>query len=105
MEGCNDEAPFDPSTMVNFRKCLDGKILQKANEILLRQYQEEELKKPENLEEIEKEEGLKNKGLVASKLAARPCNWGQLLADVTCCLANIRYPNDISLLNEHGRIR
>ena len=45
MEGYKDEAPFDPSTMVHFRKRLDGKILQKANEILFRQYQEEELKK------------------------------------------------------------
>jgi len=45
MEGYKDEAPFDPSMMVHFRKRLDGKILQKANEILFRQYQEEELKK------------------------------------------------------------
>ena len=45
MEGYKDEAPFDSSTMVHFRKRLDGKILQKANEILFRQFQEEELKK------------------------------------------------------------
>ena len=45
MEGYKDEPPFDPSMMVHFRKRLDGKILQKANEILFRQYQEEELKK------------------------------------------------------------
>lgn len=45
MEGYKDEAPFNPSMMVHFRKRLNGQILQKANEILFRQYQEEELKK------------------------------------------------------------
>jgi len=45
MESYKDEAPFDPSLMVHFRKRLDGKILQKANEILFREYQEMELKK------------------------------------------------------------
>lgn len=42
LEGYPDEAPF---TRVHFRKRLDVKILQKANEILFRLYREEELKK------------------------------------------------------------
>jgi len=45
LESYKDERPFDSSLMVHFRKRLDGRILQKANEILFRQYQEVELKK------------------------------------------------------------
>lgn len=45
LEGYTDEPPFDPSLFVHFRKRLDGQILQKANEILFREYQIEELKK------------------------------------------------------------
>ena len=40
MEGYTDEAPFDPSMMVHFRKRLDGELIQKANEILFKEYQE-----------------------------------------------------------------
>lgn len=44
-EGYKDEEPFDPSMMVHFRKRLDGELIQKANEILFREYREEERKK------------------------------------------------------------
>jgi len=45
MEGFRDEAPFDPSMMVHFRKRLSGKILNKANKILFEEWRREELKK------------------------------------------------------------
>ena len=45
LESYTEERPFDASLMVHFRKRLNDKILQKANEILFRDYQEEELKK------------------------------------------------------------
>jgi hypothetical protein len=44
-EGYRDERPFDPSMMVYFRKRLDGELLQKANELLVGEYQEELRKK------------------------------------------------------------
>lgn len=40
MEGYEDKAPFDSSMMVHFRKRLDGKLIQKTNEILFEEYQE-----------------------------------------------------------------
>jgi transposase, IS5 family len=40
-----DEAPFDPSLMVHFRKRLNGELIQKANDILFQEYLEEERKK------------------------------------------------------------
>jgi transposase, IS5 family len=45
MDGYKDEAPFDSSMMVHFRKRLNGELIQKANEILFREYREEERKK------------------------------------------------------------
>jgi len=48
-EGYKDKAPFDPSMMVYFRKRLDGELLQKANEVLFREYREEQSKKKRKL--------------------------------------------------------
>lgn len=45
LEKYMDEAPFDPSMMVHFRKRLNGDLIQKANDILFREYLEEERKK------------------------------------------------------------
>ena len=44
------------------------------------------VKKTENEKEAEKDEGIKNKG--------------QLIVDATCTPADIRYPTDMSILNE-----
>ena len=45
MEGYKDEAPFDPSMMVHFRKRINGELIQKANEILVREYMDNTRKK------------------------------------------------------------
>ena len=45
MEGYEDKAPFDPSMMVHFRKRLDGELIQKTNEILVKEYLEDLRKK------------------------------------------------------------
>jgi hypothetical protein len=45
LEGYKDEAPFDASMMVYFRKRLDGELIEKANEILFQEYQEVQRKK------------------------------------------------------------
>ncbi len=45
MKGYEDKEPFDASLMVHFRKRLNGEFLAKANEILFREYRDEELKK------------------------------------------------------------
>ena len=45
LEDYQDEEPFDPSLMVHFRKRLNGEILNKANEILFKEYRDAQLKK------------------------------------------------------------
>ncbi len=86
LDGYKDKEPFYPSVMVHFRKRLDGQLIQKTNEIIFKEYREEELKKTENQVETEENEGVTNKG--------------KLIVDATCTPADIRYPNDMSILNE-----
>ncbi len=64
MEGYRDEEPFAPSMMVHFRKRLNGRLLEKANEIIFREYLDEEIKKKrkirKNLKKKKKRQGKGN---------------------------------------------
>lgn len=82
------EAPFDPSMMVHFRKRLSGPIMQEINELICL---EKKPKKPNDHDPDDKDDpgggtGKKNRG--------------RLIIDATCAPADIRYPTDLSLLNE-----
>jgi hypothetical protein len=50
LEDYQDEEPFDPSLMVHFRKRLNGEILNKANEILFKEYRDAQLKKKRQIQ-------------------------------------------------------
>jgi IS5 family transposase len=79
--GYDDEhLPFDPSTMVYFRKRLTPEILGEINEMILRTAATE--KNDDN--DDHKDGG----------------NSGTMIVDATCAPAHIRYPQDASLLNE-----
>ena len=71
-----EEAPFEASSMVNFRKRLDSEILGQINEMIIAKAQESEIESIEDDQE------------------------GTLIVDATCAPQNIRYPQDTSLLNE-----
>ncbi len=71
--------------MPSFRARFDGELLGKVNQILFREHQEEHKKTPKNEKETEKGE-IRNKG--------------KLIIDTNCCPADIRFPNDMSILNE-----
>jgi transposase, IS5 family len=76
-----DEAPFNSSMMVYFRKRLGSDILKKVNEWI----HEDQLRK-EKKEDDGESTGGNNKG--------------QLIADATCAPQDIRFPTDVDLLNE-----
>ena len=79
-EGYDDSRlPFDPSLMVYFRKRLTPEIIGEINEILLR-----DAVKPEEKDDSDDDDK----------------NNGTLIVDATCAPSNIRYPQDVSLLNE-----
>lgn len=85
------EPPFDPSLMVSFRKRLDQKIMKKINKLIC---QSEKPQEP-------KDKGPGNpSGSDTFEVYKPEENKGKLLLDATCAPADIRYPTDLSLLNE-----
>ncbi len=88
LPGYQEKAPFDASTLVLFRKRISAELLMEANEYLLAH------KDDDNNDHTPPSAGNSDDTLEEEK------NKGTLTLDATCAPANIRYPQDISLLNE-----
>lgn len=88
--GYDDERlPFDPSLMVYFRKRLTPDVLGEINEMILR-----------DAEGRRKREDDQNSNDDDSTPSAGGGNSGTLIVDATCAPSNIRFPQDVSLLDE-----
>ncbi|NEQ62842.1 MAG: IS5 family transposase [Moorea sp. SIO4A1] len=81
----SNEAPFDPSLLVKFRERITANLVNRVNEKMVG----EVLKKNEN------ESSNDNSGKEREEK-----NRGQLLSDATAAPGDIRYPNDLGLLNQ-----
>ena len=100
LPGFVHKAPFDASTLTKFRKRITPEMLQEINDIVI------ERRRVEN--QGEPPEGPKGEGTGSGEAiegvpvaAVDPeNNEGTLILDATCTPQNIRYPTDISLLNE-----
>lgn len=90
LPGYQDTPPFDASTLVLFRKRITAEMLNEANEYLLAHKDKDSHKPPFS--------GDGGEGHAAPETEAG--NKGTLAIDATCAPANIRYPQDVSLLNE-----
>ena len=88
LPGYQEEAPFDASTLVLFRKRISAEMLMEANECLLSHKDDGNSAPPSS--------GCSNDDDASEEAA----NKGTLTLDASCAPANIRYPQDISLLNE-----
>lgn len=87
LPGYQEEAPFDAGTLVLFRKRISAEMLMEANEYLLA-HKDNDHTPP-------------SAGTSGSNTAEEnDKNEGTLILDATCVPANIRYPQDVSLLNE-----
>lgn len=75
------ETPFNPSSLVTFRKRMNAPFMMQANELIL------------DCLQIEND----GKALVINDEKE---NIGTAILDATCAPSNIRFPQDISLLNE-----
>lgn len=85
--GYDDEKlPFDPSLMVYFRKRLTPAVLGEINEIIIRDAKERQEKEGKSNDNDDSD------GQTGSS--------GTMIVDATCAPSNIRYPQDVSLLNE-----
>ena len=90
-EGYSDEAPFDPSMMVHFRKRLNFVDVNTLNEQIIAEQKSEK--------QTDKNDDDDPDGSQSSN-GSRETNKGKLIVDATCTPADIRYPTDINLLNE-----
>lgn len=87
--GYDDEhIPFDPSLMVYFRKRLTPEIIGEINEMIIRDAKKAE-EKSNGSDKEDPDDG-----------PGDGANSGTLTIDATCAPSNIRYPQDVSLLNE-----
>lgn len=89
LPGYQVQAPFDASTLVWFRKRITMDILNEANEYMLEHKDDDGPVPPAS----GGTDGDAPQG-------EEPANSGTLIIDATCAPVNIRYPQDISLLNE-----
>ena len=89
--GYDDEKlPFDPSLMAYFRKRLTSEVLGEINEMIVRDAKERQVKEAESKDDDDDSDGQPGTG----------GNSGTMIVDATCASSNIRYPQDVSLLNE-----
>lgn len=89
----SDRAPFDASMMVHFRKRLNQQLVGQINETVVGQSREN--KQPQEVTTNDST----SKGNDDDEPSLPP-NAGQLIVDASCAPCDIRYPTDLSLLNQ-----
>ena len=92
-EGYKYEIPFDPSMMVHFRKRLSADFLKEVNALII--------EKSKADDEHHDDDNMGNgSGEGESK---EPENKGTLIVDATCAPEDMRFPHDVTLLDEARR--
>ena len=95
LPGYQETPPFDASTLVLFRKRINARMLMEANEYLLQE------KKPDKKEDDNDHHNPPSSNASGCPdQSVDPENKGTLTIDATCAPVYIRYPQDVSLLNE-----
>ena len=89
LPGYQEEAPFNASTQVLFRKRISAEMLMEVNEYLLSHRDGDSNSTPPPA-------GASG----GSDAGEGDTSKGTLILDATCAPANVRYPQDISFLNE-----
>ena len=77
----DSKPPFDSSSMVHFRKRITPEILGEINEMIIQEAQQDS--DDDNDDDSDNDE-----------------NSGTMIVDATCAPSQVRYPQDVSLLNE-----
>jgi transposase, IS5 family len=96
-----DESPFDSSMLVHFRKRLSLDLVGQVNESVVQAMLSVTEVSPQAQTTISSESASESGSQWDSHDdAPSPPNQGQLILDATCAPADIRYPTDLSLLNE-----
>ncbi len=96
-------APFDPSMMTRFRQRLRPEMLQEVNDVIIGRKRAEDVgKDPHDDDPPAPPDAGGDCGEEGSGEGSEeePANEGTLIPDATCVPQNIRFPTDVSLLNE-----
>ncbi len=88
LPGFQNEPPFVPSLLVEFRKRLDDEVMTEINEMIIA-YNTPDDPGPDG-----------GGGNDSDAALNEPKNSGTIILDATCAPQNISYPQDINLLNE-----
>ena len=92
MQHVSDEAPFDPSMYVHFRKRL-APVMARFNDRIIACAKTDSSENKKRKNESNGDHSTPGGG-------SGSANQGQLLLDATCTPADITYPTDLKLLNE-----
>jgi len=87
MSAYSNEALFDATMFVNFRKRISKNLINKINKrMVMRERKKKEIEEKSERKEEEKESQIKNKG--------------KLILDASCAPADLSYPQDLGILNQ-----
>jgi hypothetical protein len=92
----SDTAPFDASMLVHFRKRVKLELIGQINEAIVKQSDKNDTSEVEETTESSDATDEDNNDDGHSSAS----NAGQLIVDASCTPCDIRYPTDLSLLNE-----
>ncbi len=108
MEKFVQKAPFDPSSMVHFRKRFSADFIEEINQMIIREGKAKLSEKPPEKEIGQgppsktdctpKEVNQENSENQEKEIPRQ----GKLILDAACAPADIRYPADLGLLNKAG---
>ena len=93
MPGYEDKIPFVPSLLVEFRKRLSEDVLNEINEMII-EYN------AQKSDDNDSNDGDNSGSNDTDNTSDSSENSGTLILDATCAPQNIKYPQDIELLNE-----
>ena len=89
-----NEAPFDQSAVTRFAQRLGSDIIQRVNKRVC------EIAESRNNNSDDQDEPPKGTSGRVDRKKQEPDNKGKIILDATCAPSDIRYPTDISLLNQ-----
>lgn len=92
----DSKPPFDSSSMVHFRKRLTPEIIAQINEMIIQKAKDDS----DSDDSDDGNEDGNNTSEQSGNLKNETENRGTLIVDATCAPQNIRFPQDIELLNE-----
>ncbi|MDO4476307.1 MAG: IS5 family transposase [Lachnospiraceae bacterium] len=100
LPGYQEEPPFDASTLVLFRKRISQKMLMEVNEAMLASPEKDEPDKKDDDHSDPPSGSSLDDSSDNEQHSDDAANSGTIILDATCAPVNIRYPQDVSLLNE-----